>query len=291
MEKELNKVVNNSYNIFLLYKKLSYAEMKYGINSEEYKKIASYIEILQEEENNYFELIFKNRKTLSSFKMLCDETFCSKTLNPFQNFYCTMESGAESKSCLKRVISRVQSDIDLRFEENNLLKNLDLNILKNYVLLLDGYINESKDKKVKYKLIKEKNNIISSNKTLEGWYLGFKKKSIKCLVIDSDIIQAYLLGYELEDYITFKEDYLSVFCNSIINHVLLSYVSSFDKLKCEIRLLAVLMEMDSFTLDVNYRDYKDLENKDGYQNGDFKFVDSVFAKCPELIKKKNNFNL
>ena len=59
---ELNEVVNISRNIFQLYNKLSYIEIKYGKDSEEYKKISSYIEMLAEVENDYFDAVFKNKK-------------------------------------------------------------------------------------------------------------------------------------------------------------------------------------------------------------------------------------
>lgn len=59
---ELNEVVKISYNIFQLYNKLSYAEIKYGKDSDQYKKISSYIEISAEAEMSILNLFLKMRK-------------------------------------------------------------------------------------------------------------------------------------------------------------------------------------------------------------------------------------
>lgn len=99
---ELNEVVKISYNIFQLYNKLSYAEIKYGKDSDQYKKISSYIEISAEAENEYFESIFKNEKTLSIFRKFWDESFSRRTVNPFQNYFCTLEKDKDSKTYTKK---------------------------------------------------------------------------------------------------------------------------------------------------------------------------------------------
>lgn len=288
---ELNKALNTSCNIFSLYEKLSYAEIKYGKDSEEYKKLSSYIEMSAEVENEYFDSIFRNEKTLSSFRNFWDESYSRKTLSVFQYSFCTMDKDDDLEKYIRMFSSRLQSEVDLRNDNKYLISDFNLIILKNYVLLLDKYISDSKDNKLKSKLIKEKNNIIYSNKSLECWYLGFEKSNMKCSIVDSNIIQAYLYGIGLEDYITYKEDYLSYFCRSIVNNVLLSNLDSFDKIKAEIRLLAVLLDMDCVTLEMNYANYQVLFNMKGYHNCNSDFVDEVFAKCPELAKKKKNYSI
>ncbi len=288
---ELNKLITISSNVFKLYRKLSYAEVKYGRDSEEYKKISSYIEMSVEAENEYYDSLLKNKKTLSLFRKLWDESYHRNVLNPFQNSFCTLESNNDSKKFNKNIASRALSELDVRSDNKFLSSEYNLVILKNYVLLLDKYISECNDKKLKSKLINEKNAIIFSNKSLECWYLGFEKINMKCSIVDNNIIQAYILGLGLEDYISFKEDYLSYFCRSIINHFLLCKIDDFDRIKSEIRLLAVLLDMDCVTLEMNYRYSQELTNQKGFQNGDFDFIDGVFAKSSELVKKKKNFNI
>lgn len=286
---ELNEVVNISRNIFQLYNKLSYIEIKYGKDSEEYKKISSYIEMLAEVENDYFDAVFKNKKNFSLIKRFCGDFYNRKTLNPFQNFFCTMEKDNDSKTYTKRTASRIQSEVELRANYTNLSNEFNLNILKNYVLLLDKYISDSQNRKMKNRLIKEKNNIVSSNRSLECWYLGFEKNNMKCSIIDNNIIESYLLGLGLEDFISFKQDYLSFFCRSIINHVLLCEINNFDRIISEIRLLAVLLDMDCVTLGMNYNNFQHLIKQRRFQNVNSDFVEGSFSKCPELVKKKMNF--
>lgn len=288
---ELNEVVKISYNIFQLYNKLSYAEIKYGKDSDQYKKISSYIEISAEAENEYFESIFKNEKTLSIFRKFWDESFSRRTVNPFQNYFCTLEKDKDSKTYTKKIASRVQSELELRVNYTYLSNEVNLNILKNYVLLLDKYISDCRNRKMKSKLIKEKNNIISSNKSLESWYLGFEKNNMKCSIIDNNIIESYLLGIGIEDYITFKQDYLIGFCRSIVNHILLCQMDEFDKVIGEVRLLAVLLDMDCVTLGMNYNSFQDLITQRGFKNQNSDLVDGSFSKCPELVKKKNNYKI
>ncbi len=296
---QFDNAINTSNQIDSYYDELKYIEYSEGRNCEEYKKVLNKIKCALDYEKQKLNDIFIDPSVLVLFLKYVKERDCKRLSSKFVNEYNLAELifYAETNDTYDRIIDYFDVDISRdKYIKNEIIKNGNkvkfksvyyLMLSKMYIKLIDEYLKDCKDLKMRNYLINMKYKSLETCNELENWYFGFEPSN-DALLVESDFLLADSFNMNIDNFEIIKNNHLFSMVKRMIDLALKkSGKSEENKMYYEINILTILLNMEIFTLSDTYLFFQKIMeySKGKYDENSVNFVDSLFSKCPELIKK------
>ena len=291
-----DNVCTLSDRITKLHDRLSEAEIKYGRESEEYRKIVTAIDLSREYENRLITEIFNDSSVIAEFNKYMEDNSCrvlqeriSTDLDLSKDlFYAMANERYDEKMENQEMVPPRHVFLEAEFDKhgkrvigNNLFNLLHI---KKMLLIIDEYIARTDDKKMKAFLITKKNTLLNENKLAESWYFGLSD-NLDALTVDIDSFSADYLGLGQREYFHLKNSFFDALAHDTVELImrenpLLPEV----KITYELYFLAALLNMDIGYYNFNYknftRDYGYSLNREKVN-----MVDDMYGKASVMAKR------
>lgn len=296
---QFDNAINTSNQIDKYYEELKNVELNLGTNCEEYKKVLAKIDCALDCEKQKLNDIFIDPSVLVLFLKYVKEKKCKRLLSKFVNEYNLAELifYADANDTYDKIIDYFDVNISRdKYIKNEISKNGNkikfksvyyLMLSKMYLKLVDEYLNNCTDLKMRSFLIDMKNKSLESCNELENWYFGFEQSN-DSLLIESDFLLADSFNMQVDNFEIIKNNHLFSMVKKMIELALQKSCESEEtKMYYEINILTILLSMEILTLSDTYLYFQKIMEytKGKYDEDAVSFVDSLFSKCPELAKK------
>ena len=261
-----------SYAIEELYHKLYKLEIKGLKNSEEYHKTLDYLDMaLEYEEGLYKESQLNALKCRDVIHLIIHGYLNGKMLNDFESIVARRYENASLRRVINNLNYLMMSDyagmheismddlfeikdnggVDYTFYTNSLNNTLTLDFVSNVLTILQDKIDNTKDVRLKNKLIRDKYFISFINPKNEKDLVD--NSFVPCnYIIDNSRVISSLIGVMESDYQDLKEDFVMKKARKLLYKTLLKNsnlsINSEELLlrECLFRALLVMMDKDSF---------------------------------------------
>lgn len=298
--RELFEKINSiSKSISNIYVRLANLEIKYGANSLEYNKCLSLLQIAAEREKELLKEVMSDSSVFTIFKQYISSENNERLRNKFKNDYDIVKTSfyAMTNDKYDELIEKKKTnlfrDVFLQREYQSYGKDIFKSCVfylkksKMYIKILDNYISNVKDPNLRRFLIYEKNLVLSGCKELESWYFGFND-GIDCMLLESDFVTSDTLDLTVDEYLKQLDDYFLGMCDDLTVSALESFCSSLEsKMAYELNILASLLNMDALTISKSYKKFQEEveSNPYKYEQSSIDFVDDIYSKCQDVMKK------
>lgn len=279
----LNSWDKISHIVEKIYEEIIQAEITYGKDSDEYRKIAEKLEIALEaesgleneftsepeifllakehlpiDENN--RIMARQKKNVTLRRSLIELMYRNLNNDILENLH--EEIGLHSfllegiKKALQDKASEKAKREESLFTTTYIFENI---IERNYLYLLESEIEEEQNPKRKEILIKEKYSLLSRNQGLEKHYFRFGI-DLDLELMDENEFVAESLGIPLDEYKKLKKEYLASRAEVIIHYLLpksQKHLRETEKEVIGIELRSILLELGTGDLEYLYDSFEE----------------------------------
>ena len=268
-ERKIDEISSLSSVIMRQYDLLTDAELLYGKESEEYKKVVRNIELASELDEELKEPLYKDARLALRFRdgvasrgdtrnagimscdyVLTDQIFYSSKSNDFQLLNDFGRVLCDRETFLEREYYPSVRTIKLKGALTTLHQ-------KTYIKILDDEIARTEDPVLKRALVEEKNATIMINPQLESWYFFWFKRD-EALYVEDDETVAKTLGMDIKEYQRLKKLFFSEQVDDI-EHML---IEKDDEAKLpenllinKLKLISTLANLDPAAVSRKYNDF------------------------------------